>query len=76
MRTTRSTWRPRLGGDLVVPFALDCLADVAAESDNHLSAARLFGAADAARQHMSIVRFKILDAGDEASIAATSRCSG
>ena len=66
----------RLGGDLVVPFALDCLAGVAAKSDNHLPAARLFGAADAARQHMSIVRFKILDAGDEASIAATSRSSG
>jgi hypothetical protein len=32
-------------------------------------AARLFGAADVARQHMSMVRFKILDEGDEATIA-------
>ncbi len=60
----------RLGGDLVVPFALDCLAIVAAEADNHLLAARLFGAADAARQHMGLVRFKVLDEGDEATIAA------
>ena len=60
----------RLGGDLVVPFALDCLAVVAAETDNHLLAARLFGAADAARKHMSLVRFKVLDEGDEATIAA------
>ena len=60
----------RLGGDLVVPFALDCLGAVAARSDNHLLAARLFGAADAARQHMSMVRFKVLDEGDEATIAA------
>jgi predicted ATPase/class 3 adenylate cyclase/DNA-binding CsgD family transcriptional regulator len=58
-----------LGGDLIVPFALDCLAGVAAQSDNHLLAARLFGAAGAARQHMSFVRFKILDEGDEAMIA-------
>ncbi|MDQ1435357.1 MAG: hypothetical protein QOF59_2173 [Actinomycetota bacterium] len=59
-----------LGGDLVVPLALECLAIVAAQSDNHLLAARLFGAADAARQHMAFVRFKILDEGDEATIAA------
>jgi predicted ATPase/class 3 adenylate cyclase/DNA-binding CsgD family transcriptional regulator len=58
-----------LGGDLIVPLALDCLAIVAAQSDNHLLAARLFGAADAARRHMGFVRFKILDAGDEETIA-------
>ena len=59
----------RLGGDLVVPLALDCLAIAAAQSGNHLMAARLFGAADAARQHMCFVRFKILDEGDETTIA-------
>ena len=58
----------RLGGDLVVPFALDCLATVAARSDNYLLATRLFGAADAARRHMGMVRFKILDEGDEATV--------
>jgi hypothetical protein len=60
----------RLGGDLVVPFALDCLATVAAQSDNHLLAARLFGAADAARQHMGMVRFKIFDEVEETTIGA------
>jgi predicted ATPase/class 3 adenylate cyclase/DNA-binding CsgD family transcriptional regulator len=60
----------RLGGDLVVPFALDCLATAAAQSDNHVLAARLFGASDAARQHMSFVRFKIFDESDESTIAA------
>ena len=66
----------RLGGDLVVPFALDCLADVAAKSDNHLPAARLFAAADAARKHMSLVRFKVLDDGDESTIAAVRDALG
>jgi DNA-binding CsgD family transcriptional regulator len=59
----------RIGGDLIVPLALDCLAIAAAERDNHVMAARLFGAADAARQHMGFVRFKVLDEGDEAVLA-------
>jgi predicted ATPase/class 3 adenylate cyclase/DNA-binding CsgD family transcriptional regulator len=66
----------RRGGDLVVPFALDCLAAVAAQTDSHLLAARLFGAADAARQHMSMVRFKILDEADEVTIAALRDAMG
>ena len=37
------------------------------EADNHLLATRLFGAADAAHRHMGMVRFKVLDAGDEAT---------
>ncbi len=65
-----------LGGDMVVPFALDCLAVVAAEGDNHQLAARLFGAAGAARQHMSFVRFKILDESDESTIAAVREALG
>jgi predicted ATPase/DNA-binding CsgD family transcriptional regulator len=60
----------RLGGDLVVPFALDCLAIAAAHGDNHLLAARLCGAADAARHHMGLVRFIVLDEGDEATVGA------
>jgi DNA-binding CsgD family transcriptional regulator len=66
----------RLGGDLVVPFALDCLAVVAGDTDNHVSSARLFGAADAARQHMGLVRFKIFDEGDEARVAAVRDALG
>jgi DNA-binding CsgD family transcriptional regulator len=58
-----------LGGDLVIPFALDCLAIATAQRENHLLATRLFGAADAARNRMSFVRFKILDEGDDATVA-------
>ena len=66
----------RLGGDLVVPFALDCLAIAASDTGNHLSAARLFGAAEAARQHIGIVRFKLLQADDDARIAASQDALG
>ena len=60
----------RVGGDLVVPFALDCLGIVAGDAGNHRSAARLFGAAEAARQRMGMVRFRVLEADDEARVAA------
>ena len=66
----------RLKGDLLFPFALDCLATIAAEADNHLLAARLFGAADAARQHMGVARFKILEAVDDATIAVIRNALG
>ncbi len=66
----------RLKGDLVVPYALDCLAIAASDTGNHLSAARLFGAADAARQHIGIVRFKVLQADDNTRIAAARDALG
>jgi len=66
----------RLRGDLIIPFTLDCLAIVAADAGNHLSAARLFGAAEAARQHMGMVRFKVLDAEDQARVAALRDAMG
>ena len=43
---------------------------MAGDAGNHLSAARLFGAAEAARQHMGMVRFRVLEADDEARVAA------
>jgi predicted ATPase/class 3 adenylate cyclase/DNA-binding CsgD family transcriptional regulator len=60
----------RLGADLIVPFALDCLAAVADDRGNHQIAARLLGAAETARQSMGLVRFKALEADHEARIAA------
>ena len=66
----------RLKGDLLFPFALDCLATTAAEADNHLVAARLFGAAEAARQHMGVVRFKVLEAEDDGTIAVIRNSLG
>jgi predicted ATPase/class 3 adenylate cyclase/DNA-binding NarL/FixJ family response regulator len=65
-----------IGGDLIAPLALECLAIVAAQTVNHLVAARLFGAAHAARQHMGFVRFKVLDDGDEAAIAVLREALG
>ena len=50
--------------------------DRAAETGNHLVAARLFGASDAARQRMGMVRFKIFDEGDQAAIAAVREALG
>jgi DNA-binding CsgD family transcriptional regulator len=65
-----------LGGDLVVPLALDCLAIVAGYAGNHLSAARLFGAADVARQQLGMLRLKVLEADDEARIVAAREALG
>ena len=65
-----------LKGDLIIPFALDRLAIVAADSDNHLPAARLFSAADAARQRMGVTRFQVLDAEAETRVAAVRNALG
>jgi predicted ATPase/DNA-binding CsgD family transcriptional regulator len=56
------------GAYLTVPDILECLADLARDVDNH-QAARLFGAVEAFRQRTRMVRFKIYDAGYEASVA-------
>jgi DNA-binding CsgD family transcriptional regulator len=64
------------GADLAVPYALDCLAIVASEAANNLSAARLFAAADAARHHIGIVRLKVLEIDEEARIAAVRDALG
>jgi DNA-binding CsgD family transcriptional regulator len=48
---------------------LECLADLARDADRR-QAARLFGAAEAFRQRMGMVRFKVHQAGYEASVAA------
>src|SRR5262249_7004878 len=57
-----------------VPDILECLAGLAGNS--HVEAARLFGAADAVRQRTGVVRFKIYDAGYEASVATVRNALG
>ncbi len=57
------------GDYLGVPDILECLGTVAGDSASHREAARLFGAANGIRQRMGSVRFKIYDAGFEASVA-------
>jgi DNA-binding CsgD family transcriptional regulator len=60
------------GAFLCVPDVLECLADLAGETDSHQEAARLLGAADAVRQRMGAVRLKVHDAGND-QLATTVR---
>jgi predicted ATPase/class 3 adenylate cyclase/DNA-binding NarL/FixJ family response regulator len=65
-----------IGADLGVPDILECLAALAGDAGSHHEAARLFGAAEAIRQRMGAVRFKIYDAGYQASVAALRNALG
>jgi DNA-binding CsgD family transcriptional regulator len=55
---------------------LECLATLAGNAGSHREAARLFGAAHTIRQRMGVVRFKVWDAGYEASVAALRDAMG
>ena len=55
---------------LLIPDILECLGALAGEAGSHREAARLFGAAEGIRQRMGSVRFKVYEAGYEASVAA------
>jgi len=55
---------------------LECLAGLAGEAGSYQEAARPFGAAEAIRQRMGAVRFKIYDAGYEDSVAALRDAMG
>ena len=59
-----------------VADTLECLAALAGDGGSHREAARLFGAAEAIRQRIGEVRFKIYDAGYEASVAALRNAMG
>ncbi len=61
---------------LLIPEILDCLAALAGEAGSHREAARHFGAAEAIRQRIGAVRFKIWDAGYEMSVAALRDAMG
>jgi DNA-binding CsgD family transcriptional regulator len=61
---------------LFVPDVLEILADLAGEAGSHREAARLFGAAAAIRLRIGAVRFKIYDAGYEASVAVVRNALG
>jgi predicted ATPase/class 3 adenylate cyclase/DNA-binding CsgD family transcriptional regulator len=64
------TCAAEIGANLSAPDILECLGTLAAEAGGHREAARLFGAAEAIRQRMGSVRFKIHDASCEASVPA------
>jgi DNA-binding CsgD family transcriptional regulator len=55
---------------LFIPDILECLGTLAGQAGSHREAARLFGAAEAIRQRMGAVRFKVWDASYEAAVAA------
>jgi DNA-binding CsgD family transcriptional regulator len=55
---------------LGISDAMECLAAVALQGDSHRQATRLFGAAEAIRQRMGEVRFKVWDNDYLASVAA------
>ncbi len=53
-----------------IPDILESLGTLAGDAGNHREAGRLSGAAHAIRERMGAARFKIYDAGHEASAAA------
>lgn len=64
------------GAGMLLCYTLECLADVAAHAESHREAARLFGAGEGVRQRAGEVRFKVLDAGYDASVAALRNAMG
>ncbi len=61
---------------LGLPDIFECLAVLACQAGSCRQAARLFGAAHSVRQRMGVVRFKVWDAGYEASVAAVRDALG
>jgi DNA replication protein DnaC len=70
---TRSAEIDARGG---VPDILECLADIARDVGGLHEAARLYGAADAIRQRIGVVRFMIHQPGYQASVAALREAVG
>jgi predicted ATPase/class 3 adenylate cyclase/DNA-binding CsgD family transcriptional regulator len=61
---------------LLIPEILECLAGLAGDAGSHREAARLFGAAHAVRERKGAVRFKVWDAGYQASMASVRDALG
>ena len=61
---------------LGISDTLECLATLAGDAGSHREAARLFGAAHAARQRMGAVRFKVWEGDYEASVVAVRDALG
>jgi DNA-binding CsgD family transcriptional regulator len=61
---------------LYIRDTLECLATLAGDAGSHREAARLFGAAQAIRQRLGEVRFKVWDTGYESSVAALRDAMG
>ena len=61
---------------LATPDLLECLAVLACESGQHLSAARHMGAADATRQRIGAPRFKVYNADYDANVTQLRNALG
>jgi predicted ATPase/class 3 adenylate cyclase/DNA-binding CsgD family transcriptional regulator len=61
---------------LGVPDILEVLADLAGEAGGHRESVRLFGAAQALRQRIGVVRFKVYEPGYQASLSALRDAMG
>ena len=61
---------------LRISDTLECLVTLADDSGSHGEAARLFGAAQAIRQRIGVVRFQIYEAGYQASLTALRDAMG
>jgi hypothetical protein len=61
---------------LGVPDLLECLAGLAGGAGSYREAARLYGASDAIRQRIGVVRFKIYDSDYAASAASVREALG
>ncbi|MUL49873.1 LuxR family transcriptional regulator [Mycobacterium sp. CBMA293] len=55
---------------LSVPDILECLADLSDKAGRHNEGGRLAGAAEAMRQRLGVIRFKIYQAGYDISVAS------
>jgi predicted ATPase/class 3 adenylate cyclase/DNA-binding CsgD family transcriptional regulator len=64
------TCAAEVGAYLLIPEILECLGALAGHAGSHHEATRYFGAAHAIRERRGAVRYKIYDAGYEASVAA------
>jgi DNA-binding CsgD family transcriptional regulator len=64
------------GAHLPLPDVLECLAGLAAEAGNLEQGARLFGATEAIRQRMGVVRFRFYDPDYESSVASLRKSMG
>ncbi|MFZ1179298.1 MAG: LuxR C-terminal-related transcriptional regulator, partial [Mycobacterium sp.] len=66
----------RIQAYLRVPDALECLARLAADGDNHMYAARLLGAAQAIRQRTGEARLPMYQTGYDAAVEAVREALG
>jgi predicted ATPase/class 3 adenylate cyclase/DNA-binding CsgD family transcriptional regulator len=65
-----------IGAQAGVADILECLARPAGDVGSHREAARLYGAAHGIRQRIGAVRFKVWDAGYDASVTALRNTMG